>query len=30
MKISEVLGMTTFTLAIFYAPAMIQYLGGLM
>jgi len=30
MKITEILGMTTFTLAIFYAPAMIQYLAGLI
>lgn len=29
MKITEVLGMTAFTLAIFYAPAMIQFFAGL-
>jgi len=30
MKITEILGMTTFTLAIFYAPVMIQYFAGLI
>ena len=30
MKISEVLGMTAFTLAIFYAPAIIKYLAEIM
>lgn len=29
MKITEVLGMTAFTLAIFYAPAIIHFFGNM-